>query len=115
MLLRLTKSVNATASVNSDSSQGYNYDDRLPDFSGFSTATTLEPDIYPLRDSDLLDTSTTLHICNDADKISELHPAQPSDGIFVGTTGIPIEVLIEGLLAVERPVAIIALVYWSVG
>ena len=41
--------------------------------------------------SDLLDTGTTLHICNDADKFQELHSAQPSDGIFVGTTWIPIK------------------------
>jgi hypothetical protein len=29
--------------------------------------------------------------------------------------GWRIEVLIEGLLAAERPVALVALVYWSVG
>jgi hypothetical protein len=86
-----------------DTPDTFSYDrDATPEYSGFSTAPEQAPPIldskgslqsatYPLQDSDLLDTGASLHICNDVDKFTELHPAKPSDGIFVGTTWIPIK------------------------
>jgi hypothetical protein len=85
-----------------DSPNAFSYEDTaMPEFSGFTAAPEHAPLIvdtqgsfqsgtYPLRDSDLLDTGTTLHICNSADRFSELHAAPPSDGVFAGKTWIPI-------------------------
>ena len=87
-----------------DSPETFSYDDdaALPGYSGFNAAPQQAPAIadsegsfqsgtYPLRNSDLLDTGTTLHICNSANRFTELHPAQPNDGVFAGRTWIPIK------------------------
>ena len=86
----------------SDCPNGFSYEDSaIPEYSRFTAVPEQAPPImatqgsfqsgsYPLRDSDLLDTGTTLHICNSADRFSELHPALPSDGVFAGKTWIPI-------------------------
>jgi hypothetical protein len=86
----------------SDCPNSFSYEDSaIPEYSGFTTAPEQAPPIvatqgsfqsgsYPLRYSDLLDTGTTLYICNSADRFSELYPAPPSDGVFAGKTWIPI-------------------------
>jgi hypothetical protein len=97
-----TSNTIAAEESETDSANTFSYDDAaMPEYSGFNAAPeqaslivypkeSFQLGTYPLHDSDLLDTGTTLHICNDADKFVELHQAQPSDGIFVGTTWIPI-------------------------
>ena len=100
------ESSNMTTSdeTNRDSPETFNYDDdaAMPGYSGFNAAPEQAPPIadsegsflsgtYPLHNSDLLDTGTTLHICNNANKFTELHPAQPNDGVFAGRTWIPIK------------------------
>ena len=81
----------------------FTYDNAAtPEYSGFSATPEHAPPIvdtqgsfqsgtYPLRESDLLDTGTTLHICNRADRFTELYPAQSSDGVFAGKTWVLIK------------------------
>ena len=81
----------------------FSYDDAAtPEYSGFSaipehvlpiidTQGLFQSGTYLLRDSNLLNTGTILHICNCADRFTELHPAQLGDGVFTDKTWIPIK------------------------
>ena len=100
---KVPESSNMTSEENEgDTPDTLSYDnDAASEYSGFTAALEQAPPIpdsegsfqsatYPLRDSNLLDTGTTLHICNDAEKFTELHSAPDSDGVFTGRTWIPI-------------------------
>ncbi|KAF4435725.1 putative retrotransposon HobS hobase [Fusarium austroafricanum] len=45
---------------------------------------------YPLRDSSILDSGTTLHIFNNAKRFISLESAQYGEGVYAGSTWLPI-------------------------
>jgi hypothetical protein len=57
-----------------------------------STFTTSEQEgAYALHDSFILDSASTIHVCNKRERFQTLRPANESDYLITGASHIPIE------------------------
>ena len=52
---------------------------------------TSNPSDYNLRDSFILDSGATIHVCNSRDRFQTVSPASESDLLYAGNMIIPIE------------------------
>lgn len=58
--------------------------------SAFTTSQALDG-VYPLHDSFILDSASTIHICNNRDRFQSLRPAGENDHLISGASRIPID------------------------
>jgi hypothetical protein len=69
-------------------------DDSIEDGTfAISTFTTIpkQEGVYALRDSFILDSASTIHICNNRERLQSLRPATENDSLIAGASRIPIE------------------------
>jgi hypothetical protein len=65
-------------------------DQSMPSVSTVSTASATTSD-YHLRDSVILDSGATLHVCNDRARFQDIRPTSDEELSYAGNTVIPIE------------------------